>query len=108
MKKHIIKLLVAIVDRGKGERIVSICREQRTLMQTICLGHGTASSEVLDLLGLGRTEKAVVLTLVRWGSAGAFKGAGRSDADLRPGKRHRFHRTAVQYWRCAGSGSGKI
>lgn len=33
-------------------------------MQTICLGHGTASSEVLDLLGLGRTEKAVVLTLV--------------------------------------------
>ena len=64
MKKHIMKLLVAIVDRGKGERIVSICREQRTLMQTICLGHGTASSEVLDLLGLGRTEKAVVLTLV--------------------------------------------
>ena len=103
MKKHIIKLLVAIVDRGKGERIVSICREQRTLMQTICLGHGTASSEVLDLLGLGRADVGP-----GWGSAGAFKGAGRSDADLRPGKRHRFHRTAVQYRRCAGSGSGKI
>ena len=64
MKKHIFKLLVTIVDRGRGERIVSICREQGVLFQMVCLGHGTASSEVLDCLGLGQTEKSVVLSLV--------------------------------------------
>ena len=67
MKKQLFKLLVTIVDRAKGERIAAICREQGVLFQMVCLGHGTASSEVLDLLGLGRTEKAVVLSLVPGG-----------------------------------------
>ena len=67
MKKRTFKLLVTILDRNRGEKVVSICRERGVLFQMVCLGHGTASSEILDCLGLGQTEKAVVLSLVPGG-----------------------------------------
>ena len=86
MKKQLFKLLVTIVDRAKGERIAAICREQGVLFQMVCLGHGTASSEVLDLLGLGRTEKAVVLSLVPGGDvSGIFHAFADKMQILGPG-----------------------
>lgn len=67
MKKRTFKLLVTILDRNRGEKVVSICRDKGVLFQMVCLGHGTASSEILDCLGLGQTEKAVILSLVPGG-----------------------------------------
>ena len=58
------KLLVTIVDRGKGEGIATICNECDLYFNFLCLGQGTATSEILDLLGLGTTDKDVVISLL--------------------------------------------
>src|SRR5690606_34629315 len=62
--KGIIKLLVTIVDRGQGNKVVKLNEKEHVHVQFVFLGHGTASSEILDYLGLGETEKDVVVGLV--------------------------------------------
>lgn len=59
-----IKLLVVIVDRGKGERIVSLCEAVDVTYHLIARGYGAANSEILEVLGLGETEKDIVLCAV--------------------------------------------
>ena len=59
-----IKLLVTIVDRGKGEKVVNICKKQGCMFHMIYLGYGTANSDLLDFLGLGNTAKDIVLSVV--------------------------------------------
>ena len=58
-----LKLLVTIVDRPRGEAVARICGGLGVHLHLGMLGRGTASSEVLDFLGLGETDKAVILTL---------------------------------------------
>lgn len=60
-----IKLLVTIVDRGKGEKLTEVFRENHVMYNLIMLGKGTAKSEILDYLGLGQTEKDIVLSVVQ-------------------------------------------
>ncbi|NLC76355.1 MAG: P-II family nitrogen regulator [Clostridia bacterium] len=59
-----VRLLVTIVDRGQGNRVVDVFRNRQVYLQFVCLGHGTADSEILDYLGLGDTKKDLVLSLV--------------------------------------------
>ena len=59
-----LKLLVTIVDRGKGESAVALYRAHMLHFEYLCMGLGTASSKTLDYFGLSETEKDVVLTLV--------------------------------------------
>ena len=58
----VIRLLVTIVDRGKGQGVADLLKRGGSLFHTILLGHGTAKKELLDYLGLGETEKDVVLS----------------------------------------------
>ena len=57
-------MVVVIVDGGKSEKVIKICREARVMMHYVSLGHGTARTEMLDLLGLGETPKDAVMCLV--------------------------------------------
>ena len=59
-----LKLLVTITDRPKGDAVAKICAGMGVQFHLGLLGRGTASSEVLDVLGLGETDKAVILSLV--------------------------------------------
>lgn len=59
-----LKMLVTIVDRGKGAAAVSLYRAQRLHFDYLCMGLGTASSQILDYFGLAETAKDVVITLV--------------------------------------------
>ncbi|HPR40615.1 MAG TPA: hypothetical protein PKY19_07385 [Oscillospiraceae bacterium] len=59
-----VEMLVTIVDRGLGEKVVGFNQAQDVKVNMICLGRGTANSHILDLLGLGSTEKDVVLSFV--------------------------------------------
>ena len=59
-----LKLLVTIVNRGKGSEVTEFLKEFGVNCQTICLGYGTADSELLSYLGLGETEKEIVLSLI--------------------------------------------
>ena len=62
-RKDLMRLMVTIVDRGKGSAAVDIYRSQKLHFDYLCLGFGTANSQILDYLGLEATEKDVVFTL---------------------------------------------
>lgn len=59
-----IKLLITIVDRGKGKRIIELCQREYSAFHLSFMGRGTANSELLDYLGLGETEKDIVMSVV--------------------------------------------
>ena len=59
----VIKLLFFIIDWSKIKSISSIFEEEKVRFHFISKGKGTASSEILDLLGIGSSEKAVILGL---------------------------------------------
>ncbi|MBQ7873616.1 MAG: P-II family nitrogen regulator [Oscillospiraceae bacterium] len=58
-------IIVTIVSKGKGEGVVDIARESGALVNIICHGRGTAPSSILEMLGLGATEKEVVLSFTK-------------------------------------------
>ncbi len=65
LKEHMqVKWLLTIVDRGKGNRVAEIYRKNHIAVQLIALGKGTASSEIMDYLGLDEPEKELVLSLI--------------------------------------------
>ena len=59
-----LKLLAAIVDRDKGEAAAGLFQQEGLYFDFLCMGRGTANSQILDYFGLSETEKDVVLTLV--------------------------------------------
>ena len=63
---------MTITDRPKGNTAAKICAGMGLQFHLGLLGRGTASSEVLDVLGLGETDKAVILTLAVFVSALIF------------------------------------
>ena len=58
-------VVITIVSRGKGETVLEVLRENKILQNTICQGRGTAPSSILEMLGLGSTEKDIVLSFVK-------------------------------------------
>lgn len=63
-KPVLLKMLVSILDRGKGARAVELYQQKHLHFHFASLGHGTANSLILDYLGLGETEKDIVLTII--------------------------------------------
>ena len=59
-----LKLLVTVVDRPKGEFYLDYISQFGVNQQLLLSGLGTASSELVDLLGLN-IHKAVILSVVR-------------------------------------------
>lgn len=57
-----IKLIITITKRGTGTKIVDYFKSMKLHYDFICLGLGTANSEMLDYLGLEKTEKDIVIT----------------------------------------------
>ena len=59
-----LKLLFTVVDRTKGEFYLDVISQFSVNCQLILPGMGTASSDIVELLGLN-LHKAVVLSVVR-------------------------------------------
>ena len=57
----LLKMVFFILDWDKTELISGVFEEEQVRFHFITKGKGTARSEVLDLLGLGASEKAVIL-----------------------------------------------
>ena len=70
MSHKSIQLAAAIVNRGAGNRAASIFHTYNHEILLAVRGHGTASSAVMDCLGLDEPEKDLVLGL-----------SNKSDAD---------------------------
>jgi hypothetical protein len=58
-----LKLVVFIIDWGKVHLLTQVFEEEQVRFHFISKGQGTASSDVLDLLGIGASAKAVVICL---------------------------------------------
>ena len=59
-----LKLLVTVVDRPKGEFYLDVISQFDVNCQLVVSGLGTATSDIVDLLGL-EPHKAVILSVVR-------------------------------------------
>lgn len=59
-----IHAVLAVVDSGKSEKVVRLCQEAGVLFHLVSVCHGTARTEILDLLGLGETKKETVLCMI--------------------------------------------
>ena len=59
-----LKLLFTVVDRPKGEFYLDVISQFEVNCQMVVSGLGTATSELVDLLGLN-PHKAVILSVVR-------------------------------------------
>ena len=59
-----LKLLITVVDRPKGEFYLDVLGQFDVNFQMVTAGQGTASSQLLELLGL-EPHKAVILSVVR-------------------------------------------
>ena len=59
----VLNCIFFILDWAKSNEISEILDESHVRFHFIFKGHGTASSEIMDLLGIGFTEKAVVICL---------------------------------------------
>ena len=59
-----LKLLVTVVDRPKGEFYLDVISQFDVNCQLVISGLGTATSDIVDLLGL-EPHKAVILSIVR-------------------------------------------
>lgn len=57
-----IDMIITIVSKGKGEVVLDVLRDNGVLQNTICHGRGTAPSSILEMLGLGATDKDIVLS----------------------------------------------
>lgn len=64
------KLMISIVERGQGKELHKLYRSRHIPLHLQCAGRGTATSEIMDILGLGSSEKDV---LVSWAAASAAK-----------------------------------
>lgn len=60
-----IDIIFTIVSRGKGETVVDLLRDNGVLISTTSLGRGTAPSSILEMLGLGATEKDIIISFVK-------------------------------------------
>lgn len=60
----LIKCMLTIADRGKGDAIVKYLRDQNVMCSFILPGHGTASGQWINLLGMGDIKKDVIITVL--------------------------------------------
>lgn len=58
-----IKMLCAITERGYGRELVTWMSHRGLGYQLRFAGQGTASSEMMDILGLGSSDKDIVISL---------------------------------------------
>ncbi|MBD5552998.1 MAG: P-II family nitrogen regulator [Desulfovibrio sp.] len=75
-------LLVSVVRRGRGDRVVELARRAGAQGSTVALARGAAANRLLCMLCLGDTEKEVVYTIAPQKDMPAIIDALRSAPDL--------------------------
>ena len=73
--------IFTIVERGKGAAAIKLFTRNQVYLHTQFPGKGTATSEIMDILGLGSTEKDIIISYAT--SAAASLLLNKLDNDLR-------------------------
>ena len=63
MRVEKVRMLVAITERGNGKMLTRKMDTMGVGCIMRCYGQGTASSEMMDILGLGSSEKDIVIAM---------------------------------------------
>ena len=58
-------IIFSVVQRGLGEEVIHVTKSRGVYVNLICPGRGTATSSILEMLGLGATEKDIILSFVK-------------------------------------------
>lgn len=61
-----IVMLLSIIQRSKGAQFINWLKERGVPLQYQTTGSGTASSEMMDFLGLGNRDKAVLISFTTY------------------------------------------
>lgn len=61
--KNGIKMIVTIAERGSGSELAKYYEKHHVKCSFQCMGRGTASSELLDVLGVGSSEKDILISV---------------------------------------------
>ncbi|USF26207.1 hypothetical protein N510_001125 [Firmicutes bacterium ASF500] len=75
------KVILSIVERGQGAAMQRLYRQCHLPIHLQCAGRGTATSEIMDILGLGSSEKDVLISFAA--ASAAKKLLHDLDNDLR-------------------------
>ncbi|MGF6988867.1 hypothetical protein M2150_000103 [Lachnospiraceae bacterium PM6-15] len=62
-KEAPVSILFTIVDRGRGNKVTKLYSSRQLLSHTHCVGEGTASSKMMDMLGLDVVEKDMIISM---------------------------------------------
>ena len=73
--------IFTIVERGKGTAAIKLFTRNQVYLHTQFPGKGTATSEIMDILGLGSTEKDIIISYAT--TAAATLLMKKLDNDLR-------------------------
>ena len=60
-----LKVLITIVNKSKATYYVDLLEEFEINMQMVVSGRGTANDEMLNLLGLVESDKAVIISVIK-------------------------------------------
>lgn len=86
-----LSLIMSIVERGSGGKLVKLYNKNHIFTHIRFEGQGTATSEILDILGLGGSEKDIIWSVATRPAARAL--LEKLDDELRgeaPGRRIAF------------------
>lgn len=80
-KTEPLSLVMSIVEQGSGDKLVKLYKKNQIFTHIRFEGQGTATSEILDILGLGASEKDIILSFTTRPAAQAL--LNRLDDELR-------------------------
>lgn len=60
-----LKLLITVVNRGKTESFMDLIQSFGANMQFCTTAHGTATSDILSLMGIEDNQKRVIFSVIR-------------------------------------------
>ncbi len=63
-----ITALLGITERGKGKKLIEMLDKQGITVHLHCVGVGTASSDMMDILGLDSSDKDVIISMATYGA----------------------------------------
>lgn len=61
-----IVMLLSIIQRGKGSAYIKMLQDMQVYVHYQGIGSGTASSEMMDILGLGSSDKDIMLSFTTY------------------------------------------
>lgn len=76
------ELMFVIVNRGNGDKVVDLLKNNHIDLCLQLTGHGTSENEIADLFGFGVEEKDIIISIVKESMSKAILEVIYTDLDL--------------------------